>query len=188
MLAPAFNAIKSASPGTMVIIGALSPTGFDDGDHAWSDLRYAQGLAAAGAAKYADCVGVHHNSGTTAPDVKSGRSEGDHYSWYFLPTISVDHAAAPSLPVCLTEFGYLTPDGYGGLPANFAWGANTTVAEQAAWLAQGYQIAQGLGFVRLMIVWNVDFTQYGADPQAGFAIVRPDGSCPACATLGAVAH
>ena len=46
--------------------------------------------------------------------------------------------------------------------------------------------ATSSGRVRLMIVFNVDFTQYGDDPQAGYAIVRPDGSCPACDTLRAV--
>jgi predicted HD phosphohydrolase len=35
-----------------------------------------------------------------------------------------------------------------------------------------------------VIVWNVDFTQYGDDPQAGYSIVR-NGSCLACATLAA---
>jgi Fe-S cluster biogenesis protein NfuA len=39
-----------------------------------------------------------------------------------------------------------------------------------------------------MIVFNVDFTLYGADPQAGYAIVRPGGSCPACSALGSVVH
>jgi hypothetical protein len=90
------------------------------------------------------------------------------------------------LPVCLTEFGYLTPEGYGPLPSTFSWGAGTTVAEQAAWLAEGVQIAKNLGYIRLAIIWNVDFTQYGDDPQGGYAIVRPDGSCPACASLAAV--
>ncbi len=36
-----------------------------------------------------------------------------------------------------------------------------------------------------MIVWNVDFTGYGSDPQAGYAMIRPDGSCPACEALAA---
>jgi hypothetical protein len=188
LLAPAFNAIKSASPSTMVIIGALAPTGFDNGTDAWSDQRYAQGLGAAGAAKYANCMGAHHNSGTTSPSVRSGRSEGDHYSWYFLPTLEVTYnGIGGRLPICLTEFGYLSPEGYPPLSPYFAWGANTTVANQAAWLAEGYQIAKGLGWVRLVIVWNVDFTYYGDDPQAGFAIVRPDGSCPACNSLQGVA-
>jgi hypothetical protein len=38
----------------------------------------------------------------------------------------------------------------------------------------------------MMIVFNVDFTLYGDDPQAGYAIIRPGGSCPACETLRAV--
>jgi hypothetical protein len=40
--------------------------------------------------------------------------------------------------------------------------------------------------VRLMVVFNVDFTVYGDDPQGGYAIIRPGGSCPACETLRAV--
>lgn len=184
MLAPGFNAIKQSSPNTIVIIGALAPTGFDNGTNAWSDQRYLQGLAAAGAANYANCVGAHHNSGTTAPSVRSGRSEGDHYSWYFLPTLEVTYnSMGGKLPVCLTEFGYLTPEGYGPLPSAFSWGAGNTVAEQAAWLKEGADIARGLGWVRLMIIWNVGFTTYDSDPQAGYSIVRPDGSCPACDLL-----
>lgn len=190
MLAPAFNAIKSVSPSTMVIIGALAPTGCDNGTRCWSDQRYAQGLAAAGAANFANCMGVHHNSGTTSPSAATGHpyDSGDHhYSWYFLPTVNVTYnAMGNALPMCLTEYGYLSPEGYGPLSSAFAWGANTTVAQQAAWLAEGYQISKGLGYIRMMIVWNVDFTNYGADPMAGFAIVRPGGGCPACDSLHGV--
>ena len=186
MLAPAFNAIKSVSPGTMVIIGALAPTGVDDGVNVWSDQRYVQGLAAAGAARYADCLGVHHNAGATSPSATTGHPAGGHYSWYFLPTINVySGGIGGALPLCFTEFGYVSGEGYGELPPNWSWGSHITVADQAAWLAEGVQIARSLGYIRLMIIWNVDLTYWGDDPQAGYAIVRPDGSCPACATLGA---
>jgi hypothetical protein len=60
-----------------------------------------------------------------------------------------------------------------------------TVAQQAQWLGRAAQLARSSGKIRLMIVWNVDYKTYGADPQAGYAIIRPDGSCPACAPLGA---
>ena len=65
--------------------------------------------------------------------------------------------------------------------------ADTTVdgSSGATWLAQAAALASQSGQVRLLIVWNIDFTQYDADPQAGYAIVRPDGSCPACNTLAA---
>jgi hypothetical protein len=88
-------------------------------------------------------------------------------------------------PLCYTEIGYLTPEGYGGLPANFAWAAGTSVAEQAAWLAEAAAIASQSGKVRLFIIFNVDFTVYGDDPQAGYAMIRPNGQCPACDALAA---
>jgi hypothetical protein len=185
MLQPAYTTIKAVSPTTDVIIGALAPTGFDNGTNAWSDDHYVAGLAAAGAAQYADCIGVHHNSGTVSPSERSGRPEGDHYSWYFLPTVEVYYEGMnETLPVCITELGYLTPDGFSTpLPETFAWGADTTVEEQAEWLGEAVDISQGLGYVSLAIVWNVDFTRWDDDPQGGYAIIRPDGTCPACTTL-----
>ena len=100
----------------------------------------------------------------------------------------VELNGAGPLPVCLTEFGYLSPDGYPPLPDNFSWGAQNTVAEQAAWLAEGMQLARGLGWVRMAIIWNVNFTKYDTDPQGGFAIMRPDGTCPACDTLAGLGY
>jgi hypothetical protein len=185
MLQPAYTAIKAISPTTDVIIGALAPTGVDNGTNAWSDDHYVAGLAAAGAAQYADCIGVHHNSGTVSPSVRTGRPEGEHYSWYFLPTVEIYYEGMnETLPVCITELGYLTPDGFSTpLPDTFAWGADTTVEEQAEWLAEAVDISQELGYVSLVIVWNVDFTRWDDDPQGGYAIIRPDGTCPACAAL-----
>jgi hypothetical protein len=87
-------------------------------------------------------------------------------------------------PLCFTELGYLTPEGLGPLPGGFAWASNVTVAQQAAWLRQVVDIARRSGNVRLIIIWNVDFQNYGDDPMAGYAIIRPDGSCPACDALG----
>ena len=92
-----------------------------------------------------------------------------------------------SKPLCFTELGYLSPDGHGALPVNFAWAAGTSVAEHAAWLAQATQLSASSGKVRMLIVYNVDFTTWNADdPQAGYAMIRPDGSCPACETLHSV--
>jgi hypothetical protein len=82
--------------------------------------------------------------------------------------------------------GYLTPEGYGTLPGFFAWAADNTVAEQAQWLAEAASLAASSGQVRMMIVFNVDFTLWGDDPQAGYAMIRPGGACPACAALDAV--
>jgi LysM repeat protein len=189
MLAPTYNAIKAANPNIMVISGAPAPTGFDNGHNAWADNRYMAGMAAAGAAQYLDCVGVHHNAGATAPAAATGHPGGAHYSWYYGPTANVYYNAfGGARRLCFTEIGYLSGEGFGGLPANFAWAANTTVARQAQWLAEAVNLARSSGRVRLFIIFNVDFTYYNAtgDPQAGYAIIRPDGTCPACDTLRAV--
>ena len=87
---------------------------------------------------------------------------------------------------CVTEIGYLSPEGYGTLPGGFAWAAETSIAEQATWLAEAAVQAASSGRVRLMIVFNVDFQVWTSDPQAGYAIIRADGSCPACTALAGV--
>jgi hypothetical protein len=185
MLAPAYNAIKGANPNVMVISGAPAPTGFDNGTNAWSDSRYMAGMAAVGAGRYLDCVGAHFNAGASAPGTVTGHPTGsDHYSWYLMPTLNV--YAQLGKPVCFTELGYLSGEDYGGVPSRFSWAGNTTVSQHAQWLAEAVSLSANSGKVRMVIIFNVDFTQWGDDPQAGYAMVRKDGSCPACSTLAAV--
>jgi hypothetical protein len=190
MLAPAYNAIKGANGGVMVVSGAPAPTGFHNVTNAWSDDRYMAGVAAAGGGSYMDCIGVHFNAGATSPNATSGHPAdggGGHYSWYFFPTLNMySNAFGGARPVCFTELGYLSGQDFGGVPSRFSWAANTTVAQHAQWLGEAASLSASSGKVRLMIVFNVDFTAYGDDPQAGYAILRPDGSCPACGVLGQV--
>jgi hypothetical protein len=186
MLAPAYNAIKSTNPNVLVVGGALAPTGFDNGTNAWSDARYIEGMRAAGAANYMDCMGAHYNAGATSPTVSSGHPTGSgHYSWYFMPTLNL--YASFGKPVCFTELGYLSGEGWGSLPPNFSWASNTSIGQHAQWLAEAVSMSANDGRVRMLIIFNVDFTLFdGADPQAGYGMVRKDGSCPSCDTIRAV--
>jgi hypothetical protein len=190
MLAAAYNAIKSASPNTLVISGAPAPTGFFGtagcGAGGCNDDVFMQQMAQAGAGSYMDCVGLHYNEGIVAPNVTSGDPRGEYPTYYFSSMLARGYNLFGGKPVCFTELGYLTPEGYGPLPSAFGWAANTTVAQQAAWLGDAVSRAAQSGRVRLLIVWNVDFTVYTSDPQAGYAIIRPGGNCPACAILASV--
>ena len=192
LLAASFNAIKSRSAGTIVVSGAPAPTGFFGAAgctaQGCNDDVFMQQMAAAGAGQYLDCVGLHYNEGIIAPSQTSGDPRGSYPSYYFQSMLGRGLAPFGGKPACWTELGYLTPQGYSQpLPGNFAWGQNTTVAQQAAWLADAAVRSAQSGRVRLMIVWNVDFTLYTADdPQGGYAMARPDGSCPSCDTLGTV--
>ncbi|MGD2077709.1 MAG: SH3 domain-containing protein [Chloroflexota bacterium] len=192
MLAPAYQAIKGANAGVMVISGAPAPTGaFGGGCSAagCDDAAYVAGMAAAGAAAYMDCIGIHYNEGIISPTQTSGdpRGNSSHYTRYFWGMVNAYYNAfGGSRQLCFTELGYLTPEGYGGLPGGFSWAGNVTVAQQAQWLAEAVSLAANSGKVRMLIVWNVDSKTWGNDPQAGYAIIRKDGSCPACGTLNQI--
>ena len=190
LLRQSYQSIKARNPNTLVISGALSPTGAEGAfglDHVWNDDRYVAGLAAAGAANYADCIGVHYNEGIISPLQNSGDPRDDYYTRYYSRMVSTYYnALGGARPLCFTELGYLTPEGYGPLPGSFGWAGNTTVAEQAQWLGQVATLARNSGVVRLVVVFNVDFKGYGDDPQAGYAMIRPGGGCPACDALHAV--
>ncbi len=188
LLVKSYNAIKAAQPNTIVISGALSPTGAEGAfglSRVWNDDRYYNGMGALGISRYADCIGVHYNEGIVSPLQVSGDPRDNYPTRYFLTMLSRAMGPFPGKMACFTELGYLSPEGYGPLPASFGWAVNTTVAQQALWLGQAAQQASGSGRVRLMVVFNVDSTSYGADPQAGYAIIRPGGSCPAGSHLAA---
>jgi hypothetical protein len=189
LLQAAYNAIKGRNPSVLVVSGAPAPTGFFGGSGCegggCNDDVFMQQMAAAGAAQYMDCVGIHYNEGILPPSATSGDPRSEYPTRYFNGMINRTAAAFGSEPICFTELGYLSPEGYGPLPGAFAWAANTSAGQQAQWLGDAVRMARQSGRIQLMIVWNVDFPFYGEDPSAGYAILRPGGGCPACDTLAA---
>ena len=191
MLRPAYQKIKAANPNVMVITGAPAPTGYFGGcgGGGCDDAPYVAGMMAAGAGSVSDCVGVHYNEGLMPPSATSGdpRGAGGHYTRYFQGMINA-YAGAGAGALCFTELGYLSGEEWGSLPAGFLWKApyNLTVAEHAQYLAEAVRVGVQSGRVRMIIVFNVDFKTFGDDPQAGYAMIRPNGSCPACETLRSV--
>src|SRR5690606_21485876 len=166
MLRLAYNAIKGANSNTLVISGAPAPTGFFGGcgGGGCDDDAFVRGMAAAGAARYMDCIGAHYNEGIVPPSQTSGdpRGNSSHYSRYFWGMVNTYHNAfGGARPLCFTELGYLTPEGFPPLSGGFAWAENVTVGQHAQWLGQAARLAAGSGRVRLLIIWNVDFTNYG---------------------------
>jgi len=191
MLSAAYQAIKRANPNVLVASGAPAPTGYFGNrctSQGCDDNVFIQQMAAAGASQFMDCVGVHYNEGILPPSATSGDPRGNsgHYSRYYTSMVNLYASVFPNKALCFTELGYITPEGYPGgqLPSGFDWGQGNTLQEQAEWLAQAVRLARSSGRIRLMIVWNVDSTTTGADPQAAYAIVRGN-QCLACITMGA---
>ncbi len=185
VLSASYQAVKSRNGGVMVITAAPAPTGAEAAfpGRVQNDDNWLRELVNAGGLQWADCVGAHYNEGIVPPNQTSGDPRDGYYTRYLLGMINTYQSiTGGQRPLCFTELGYLTPEGYPPLDPYFGWASNTTVAQQAAWLAQAAAISSQNG-VRLMIIWNVDFTNYGTDPMAGYAMIRPGGGCPACDAL-----
>ncbi len=186
VLRQAYQAAKGANGGVMIVSGAPAPTGAEAAfpGQVWNDNHWLGDVVANGGLQYMDCLGAHYNEGIIGPTQTGGDPRDGYYTRYFWGMVNTYWSiTGGQKPICFTELGYLSPEGLGPLPGSFAWAANVTVAQQAAWIAQAAALASQSGKVRLMIVWNVDFSVYGSDPQAGYAIIRPGGGCPACDAL-----
>jgi len=191
LLCTAYNAIKAANPGTAVISAAPAPTGYFGGcsPNGCDDQPWLAGLRDAGAANCMDYIGAHHNSGATSPSARSGHpaDQSGHHSWYFLPQTELYYNIfGGARKLFYTEMGYASQEGVPTFSDWFAWARGTDNAEQAQWLAEAVNLSVSTGMVRCIIVWNVGRQRFGDDPQDGYNIIRPGGSCPACDALHAV--
>lgn len=186
LLQSAFEAIKRGNAGVLVISGAAAPT--DANGAACSNrncdvVPYLQALASAGAAQYADCIGVGYTLGAKPPSTTRGDARGTQAVYYY-PTLLATYAGLfPNKPLCITEIGYLAGNTL-PLETPFDWSRETTPEARAEWLAQAAAFARQLGRVRLFIVDNFDSTVSTLEnPQAGYALLGADGTCAVCAAL-----
>ena len=191
MLAAAYNAIKGANANTIVISGAPAPTGYAGNAGCipalCNDDVFMEQMAQAGAAQYMDCLGLHYNEGIVSPRQSSGDTRNYYPTQYFGSMLNRGARYFPNTRICWTELGYLSGEGMGApIPQNFSWANNVTIAQQTEWIADAARLSKESGRVALMIVWNVNFTRWDSDPMGGYALLRPDGTCPGCTSLGAV--
>jgi len=211
MLRLAYQAIKSRDPNIIVISGALSPVGAsatDPGNPSrvvyMDDFDYFDRMIAAGLLDYCDCVGAHHNGINMPPDVAwdegyndptaqfRGPFDNPDHSWSFKSTLWGYHdriaAAGSDKPLCITEFGWATAEGFDGYPPGFEFALDNTLAEQAQWDVEAFQLMRKWGFVRLAYLWNLNYSQLGwgpEDPNAPYAIIDFQGIArPAYGDIG----
>lgn len=180
LLRDTFAAVKAIDPGIIVISGALSPTGFNDGVGAWDDYVYLDQLLAAGMLNYTDCVGVHHNGYNIGPNIAwdkvtndptasfRGPFDNPHHSWSFYSTLNTYAnkvaVAGGQQKLCITEFGWASTEDLGGFPRGFEFANDNTLQEQADNIVEALNLMDEWGFVWLAFIWNFN---YG--PQAGWA-------------------
>jgi hypothetical protein len=202
MLRLSYEAIKSRDPNIIVISGALSPTGGRQTDPnnpdrvIWmDDFDYFDRMIELDALSYCDCVGAHHNGINMPPDVAwnegyndptaqfRGPFDNPHHSWSFKSTLWGYHeriqAADGDTPLCITEFGWASAEGFDGHPPGFEFALDNTVEEQAQWDVQAFKLMREWGFVRLAFLWNLNYSQLGwgpEDPNAPYAVIDFEGA------------
>jgi hypothetical protein len=202
MLRLAYQAIKSRDPNIIVISGALSPVGATATDPTnparvvyMDDFAYFDRMVAAGFLNYCDCVGAHHNGINMPPNVAwdegfndpaaqfRGPFDNPDHSWSFKSTLWGYHdriaAAGSNKPLCVTEFGWASAEGFDGYPPGFEFALDNTLAEQAQWDVEAFQLMRQWGFVRLAFLWNLNYSQLGwgpEDPNAPYALIDFQGA------------
>ncbi len=203
MLRLAYQAIKSRDPSIIVISGALSPVGASATDPNnparvvyMDDFNYFDAMVTAGFLSYCDCVGAHHNGINMPPNVAwdegyddpeaqfRGPFDNPDHSWSFKSTLQGYHdrvvAAGSDKPLCLTEFGWATAEGFASYPPGFEFALDNTLAEQAQWDVEAFQLMRQWGFVRLAFLWNLNYSQlHGGlgeeSPNAPYGILDMNG-------------
>jgi hypothetical protein len=185
LLQVAYNTIKSIDPNIIVISAGLAPTGANIPGAVTDDFIYMDQLIAAGMLNFVDCVGAHHNGLNVPPNQDwnnlpernpparfRGPWANPHHSWSFKSTLegyaNRIRAAGSDKKLCVTEFGWPSVEdlqGRGQLRDGFGFAADNTLQDQANFTVQAIELMQQWGFVRLAILWNLN---YGA--QAGWNI------------------
>jgi hypothetical protein len=191
MLRRCYSAIKAADPGAIVVSGAPTPTGMNDGKIAIDDRLYLEQMYQAGLARYCDAVGVHPSGYNNPPDADwrtwsdpSAPSFKGHPSFFFRGTmegyrnIMVKYGDG-NKRLWPTEFGWSTFQSLGtSAPAGYEYANHNTEAEQAQFLVRSIEMMRSWGWVGPVFVWNLNFAPVAgpADEKAGFGIVRHDWS------------
>ncbi|MGD8398803.1 MAG: hypothetical protein PVG11_08090, partial [Anaerolineae bacterium] len=197
LLKPAYNRIKAACPGMIVVSGALTPTGAPP-PKAMDDVAYLDGMYKNGLKNYSDAIGAHPSGYNVAPWVKGGQDACDfirqqgssfmgpcqtlHRSWSFYGTLHQYYNVMVKYgdsrkKIWPTEFGWAT--NWTGDP-NYGYARDNTRAEQAEWTAEAYKLMKKWGFVGVAFLWNLNFEVVAPGTEkAQWGIVNGDWSATA---------
>ncbi|MHB1134778.1 MAG: cellulase family glycosylhydrolase [Chloroflexota bacterium] len=184
LLKVSYQAIKAVDAGAIVVSGALTPTGWNDGATAVDDVVFLDQMYAAGMKEWCDVVGAHPNGFDNPPGdwmdraTDPGARMKGHPSFYF--------RRAEQLREIMVKYGdgnkkmWLTEVGWSTLNQNpdYGYGANTTEAEQAQFLVEAYRMSKAWGWVGAMFVWNLNFANVvpASDEKAPYGILNADWS------------
>ncbi len=193
LLKAAYAAIKAADAGAIVVSGAPTPTGADDGNIAINDQKYLQQLYANGLKNYSDVIGAHPSGFNCPADADwrtvtnasasfRGPFDNRHPSWCFRGTIEGYRAIMlangdGAKRIWATEFGWATVEGLGvGPAAGYGYAADNSQAQQAQWITDAYRIGKSSGYMGVMFLWQLNYNNPPGDEKSAFSITYANGS------------
>ena len=191
LLKGAYQAIKAADPNAIVVSGAPTPTGINDGSWAIDDRTYLNQMYAAGLKFYCDAVGAHPSGYANPPDklytggdFDPSRGYDDHPSFFFRNTMEDYYRIMVAngdggKRVWATEFGWATTSGM-NVSANpgYEFANDINESQQADYIVRAFTWSRNWGHAGTMFLWNLNFwPAAGAENEmAKYGIVRGDWS------------
>lgn len=196
LLRAAHGAIKAACPGTLVISGALTPTGAPP-PAAVDDFTYLQQMYNNGLRNYADGIGVHPSGFNIPPTLYytqacayiqqtnasfQGPCNSPHHSWTFRSTLEGTRAIMVQNghsggKLWVTEFGWAVGSG-SSVPESYGYARDNSREEQAAWTSQAFSMARDSGYVGGMFLWNLNFAIVAPGSEQALWSVYGDDYAP----------
>lgn len=196
MLKLAYQTIKAKDPNIIVISGALAPTGYFVGgctEAGCDDGPYLKRMFDAGFLQYVDCVGAHANGYNVPPDKTDTEGYTDPTatfkgpftnpvpSWYFRSTLELYRDTVQNQkPLCVTEFGWASNDGFGVVVPGYEFASDNTQQEQADYIVQAFKLMKDWSYIKLAFLFNLDYAQKSPDGAndrtADWSIMGLDGS------------
>ena len=181
LLQTASARLRTADPNALIVSAGLAPTN-DHTAQALDDRDFLRAMYAAGARGAFDVLAAHPYGFAQPPDdPRNAHNSLNFWRLQDLRDIMIANGDAAK-PIWITEFGYPTEISIAS--------ASSRVNEnqQAQWLARAYEIARAqMPFVDLFTVWNLTRAAVAPQDQAGFSLLRADGTFkPAYATVQAM--
>jgi hypothetical protein len=190
LLRVVYGAIKANDPGALVISGALTPTGVNDGSRAIDDVNYLAQMYANGLRGVSDGVGAHPSGYNNPATVGAGWTTAaepqfkGHRSFYFKGTMDgyrnvMARSGDAGKKIWVTEFGWASTENLGAGPApGYEYAAQNTEGEQAQYLVDAFNMARSWGYVGPMFVWNLNFAPVAGpgNEKSAFGLLRADWS------------
>jgi polysaccharide biosynthesis protein PslG len=187
LLRQAYAAIKAVDPNAIVVSAGLAPTGFNDGVNAINDRIFLDSLYAEGLASVTDAIGAHPGGWANPPDATcctASAGVNTHYedrSFYFLDTLN-DYRQAmvrnndTDTAIWVTKFGWGTSEDTQDPPSIYIFVTYTSLGEQAIYTPRAFEIAQTLGYIGPMFLYNLNGCQTAPSAEACFySLVGPNG-------------